>query len=169
MSKKYKVEKETRRLMESMADLVRKKGSGYKFKSKGKKAIKKIKKTCVHWIMRKREVPTVDKDPANPNNWKCLICGASFPIRPGTLEEYHKMTNDLIANVNQLQFWSVKMGGDADDTKLFIRIKHDLTQLKKIQKNILAKANKRDQWEARKANSNRLGQFDGYTGFNYRG
>ena len=42
MSKKYKVEKETRRLMESMADLVRKKGSGYKFKSKGKKAIKKI-------------------------------------------------------------------------------------------------------------------------------
>ena len=168
MGKKCKVEKETRRLMESMADLVKKKNDGYKFRTKGRKAIKRIKRSCVHWIMRKKEFPTVDKDPNNPMNWKCMICGASFPIRPGTLEEYHKATDDLIANVNQMQFWSVKMGGDADDTKLFIRLKSDLARFKKIQKNILNKVNKREQWEARKANTETLSQFDGYRGYNYR-
>ena len=72
--KSKKVEKETRRLMEGIADLVKKKGDRYKFKSKNKKVIKKVKRTCVHWIYRKgKEVPTVIQDPERPGYWKCTI------------------------------------------------------------------------------------------------
>ena len=66
--KSKKVEKETRRLMEGIADIVKRKGDRYKFKSKNKKLIKKVKKTCPHWIMRKgKECATVIQDPEHPN------------------------------------------------------------------------------------------------------
>jgi len=171
MSKKKskKVEKETRRLIEGIADLVKKKGDGYKFKSGKKKQIKKVKKTCVHWIIRKgKEVPTVDPDPTNPGNWKCSICGCSFPVRPATREEYHQVANQFLGHVNQLQFWSVKMGGNADDTKLFLQLKNMIPRYLKVQKNILKAVNKRQEWEDRKTQSDSLSQFDGYAGFSYR-
>ena len=169
MSKKSKkVEKETRRLIEGIADLVKKKGDGYKFKSGKKKQIKKVKKTCVHWIIRKgKEVPTVTQD-TNPANWKCTICGATFPIRPGTPEEYRQAAEQLLAHVNQLQFWSVKMGGDAEDTKLFLHLKQLVPRYLKVQKNILKAVNKRQEWEDRKSQSDTLSQFDSYAGFSYR-
>lgn len=167
--KSKKIEKETRRLMESMSDLVKKKGDKYKFKTGKKKTIKKIKKSCVHWIMRKgKETPTVDRDPTNPANWKCTICGASFPVRPLELKEYNATANDMLSYINQLQFFSVKMGGDAEDTKLFLDLKNKIPRYMKIQRNILKQVNKRQQWEDRKANTDGLGQFDSYAGFNYR-
>lgn len=168
MAKKGKIEKETRKLMESIADLVKMKKGQFKFRSKSKKAVKKIKKSCVHWISNKKVTPTVDRDPDNPLNWKCKICGASFPIRPGTVEEYREKINEVLGIVNQMQFWSVKMGGDAEDTKLFIRLKNDLAKLRKVQKAILNQANKRQQWEQRK-NQTENNQFDMHTGFTYRG
>lgn len=169
MSKKSKkVEKETRRLIEGIANLVKKKGDGYKFKSGKKKQIKKVKKTCVHWIIRKgKEVPTVTQD-SNPANWRCTICGATFPVRPATDLEYREAANQFLAHVNQLQFWSVKMGGDADDTKLFVQLKQMVPRYLKVQKNILKAVNKRQEWEDRKSQSDSLSQFDSYAGFNYR-
>ena len=105
--KSKKVEKETRRLMEGIGDLIKKKGDRYKFKSKNKKIIKKVKRTCVHWIMRKgKEVPTVIHDPEHPGNWKCTICGASFPIKPMSLADYQSQTEHMLEIVNQMQFWS---------------------------------------------------------------
>ena len=170
MSKKSKkIEKETRRLIEGITDLVKKKGDGYKFKSGKKKQIKRFKKTCMHWIIRKgKEVPTVTQDPTNPTHWKCMICGASFPIRPSSNEEYKTASNQFLAHVNQLQFWSVKMGGDADDTKLFVQLKQMIPRYMKVQKNIMKAVNKRQEWEDRKTNSDSLSQFDGYGGYNYR-
>lgn len=169
MAKKIKLEKETRKLMESIADLVKVKKGKFKFKSKGKKTIKKIKKSCIHWLLNKKVSPAVDKDPNNPMNWKCKICGASFPIRPATTKENKEIIDNVIELVNQLQFFSVKMGGDADDTKLFIRLKMDLAKLKKAQKNIINQANKRQQWETKKSDTeNTVGQFDGFSGYSYR-
>lgn len=171
MSKKKKnpkIEKETRRLMEGIADLVKKKGDKYKFKSGKKKQIKKIKRTCIHWIIRKgKDFPTVVLD-SNPMNWRCTICGATFPIRPGTDQEYDNAVKIIIAYVNQLQFWSAKMGGDAADTKLFLQLKQSLPRLMKVQKNILKEVRKRQQWEDRKSNTDSLSQFDSYAGYSYR-
>ena len=171
MSKKKskKVEKETRRLIEGIADLIKKKGDGYKFKSGKKKQIKKVKKTCVHWTIRKgKEVPTVEPDPEIPGNWKCSICQCSFPIRPATPSEYIEAATNFLAHVNQLQFFSVKMGGDADDTKLFVQLKRMVPQYLKVQKNILKAVNKRQEWDDRKSESDSLSQFTSYNSFSYR-
>ena len=167
--KSKKVEKETRRLMEGIADLVKKKGDRYKFKSKNKKLVKKVKKTCVHWIIRKgKEVPTVIQDVENPGNWKCTICGASFPIKPKTPEEYNLTSENMLALVNQMQFWSVKLGGDADDTKMFIRLKESIPRFEKVSKQILKRVNQREAWEKNREQSNVMSQFDHYSSFNYR-
>jgi hypothetical protein len=167
--KSKKVEKETRRLMEGIADLVKKKGDRYKFKSKNKKLVKKVKKTCVHWIIRKgKEVPTVIHDPEHPGNWKCTICGASFPIKPITAEEYKQSSEEMLALVNQMQFWSVKLGGDADDTKMFIRLKESIPRFEKVSKQILKRVNQREVWERNREQSDVMSQFDAYSSFNYR-
>lgn len=167
--KSKKVEKETRRLIEGISDLVKKKGDRYKFRSKNKKVIKKVKRTCVHWIMRKgKEVPTVIRDPERPGYWKCTICGASFPVSPSTPEEYQQAVNQLLEYVNQMQFWSVKLGGDADDTKMFLRLKETLPRMEKVSRQILKQVNKRNALENNRQNSDVLAQFDSYAGFNYR-
>ncbi len=170
--KSKKVEKETRRLMEGISDLVKKKGDRYKFKSKNKKVIKKVKRTCVHWIMRKgKEVPTVIHDPEHPGYWKCTICGASFPIKPPDKDKgdiYHEAVQQMLQFVNQMQFWSVRLGGDADDTKMFLRLKECLPRFEKVSHQILKQVNKRDAWESNRQNSDIMAQFDAYSGFNYR-
>lgn len=164
-----KVEKETRRLIEGITDLVKKKGDKYKFKSKNKKIVKKVKKTCVHWIIRKgKPQPTLVHDPDVPGNWKCTICGASFPIRPLDNDEYSEIISRATALVNQMQFWSVKLGGDASDTKMFIRLKENLPRLEKVSKQIIKRLNKREFLENNKNKSDVMAQFSVYDGFNYR-
>ena len=167
--KSKKVEKETRRLMEGIADLVKKKGDRYKFKSKNKKVIKKVKRTCVHWIYRKgKEGPTVIQDPERPGYWKCTICGASFKVKPSTPEAYHDASQAMLEYVNQMQFWSVKLGGDAEDTKMFLKLKEMIPRFEKASRHILKQVNKREALENNRQNSDILAQFDAYTGFNYR-
>lgn len=167
--KSKKVEKETRRLMEGIADLVKKKGDRYKFKSKNKKLVKKVKKTCVHWIIRKgKEVPTVVIDPERSGYWKCTICGESFPIKPVSHDEYVDTCKRTLEFVNQMQFWSVKLGGDADDTKMFIRLKESIPRFEKVSKQILKRVNQREAWEKNREHSDVMSQFDAYSGFNYR-
>jgi hypothetical protein len=169
-NKSKKVEKETRRLMEGITDLVKKKGDRYKFKSKNKKMIKKVKKTCVHWIIRKgKEVPTVMHDPEHPGNWKCTICGASFPIKPVSPQEYRDATETMLAYANQMQFWGVKLGGDAEDTKMFIRLKENLPRFNKVSKQIIKRVNQRQAWESNREKSDMLSQFDAYAPFQYKG
>ena len=169
MAKSKKVEKETRRLMEGIADLVKKKGDRYKFKSKNKKLVKKVKKTCVHWIIRKgKEVPTVIQDPEHPGHWRCTICGASFPIKPSTHDEYMETSKHMLEFVNQMQFWSVKLGGDAEDTKMFIRMKEAIPRFEKVSKQILKRVNQRETFEKNRERSDVMQQFDMYNGFNYK-
>lgn len=167
--KSKKVEKETRRLIEGISDLVKKKGDRYKFKSKNKKMVKKVKRTCVHWIIRKgKECPVVVTDSTNPSNWKCMICGASFPIKPAKRNEYTEATERMLEFVNQMQFWSVKLGGDSDDTKMFIKLKETLPRFDKVSGQILKQVNKRQAWETNRENSNLMSQFDTYGAFNYK-
>lgn len=178
MAKSKKIEKETRRLIESVSDVIKKKGDRYKFKTKNKKTIKKIKRSCVHWTYRKgKETPTLIKDPENPSNWKCTICGASFPIRPlenhvdpvsgKTVRPYEDTSKDLLALVNQIQFYSVKLGGDAEDTKMFLSLKKDLARFPKVARQVLKNVNKREKFERNRAEVNSMAQFDIYAGFNY--
>jgi hypothetical protein len=172
--KSKKIEKETRKLIESIGDMVKRKNGRYKFKSKNKKIVKKVKKTCVHWIMRKgKEVPTVVHDPENPGMWRCAICGAKFPIKPLAPTEdgrsaYQVAANDMLGLVNQMQFWSVKLGGDAEDTKMFIKLKELLPRYAKVSKQILKRINKREEYENNRKRSDVMSQFDAYAGFNYR-
>lgn len=174
MSKKSKkVEKETRRLMEAIGELVKKKNDSYKFKSKDKKKVKKVKKKCVHWTIRKgKEIPTVKHDPEHPGCWKCLICGAVFPIKPiesnGEKNAYEESVDHVVGLVNQMQFLSVKLGGDADDTKMFLRLREDLPRFAKVSKQILKRVNKREEYENNSKKGDVMSQFDAYNGFNYR-
>jgi hypothetical protein len=126
--------------------------------------------------MRKgKDTPTVIQDPHNPANWVCTICGVSFPIKPltktdGTIDykAYARDMNILLGHINSIQFWAVKMGGDKEDTKLFLDLKNKLPRYMKVQRNVLKQVNKRQAWEERKANTDSLSQFDSYAGFNYR-
>lgn len=171
--KSKKIEKETRRLMESVGDLLKRKNGRYKFKSKNKKTIKKVKRTCVHWIMRKgKEVPTVVHDDSRPGYWKCAICGASFPIKPldsiNGKSAYALETEHMLELINQIEFWGVKLGGDADDTKMFIKLKELLPRFSKVSKQIIKRVNKREEYENNRKKSDVMSQFDAYAGFNYR-
>jgi hypothetical protein len=171
MSKKKskRIEKETRKIIESISDLVKYKNDGYKFKAGKKKQIREIKKTCAHWVIRKgKEVPTVSVDPENPNNWKCRICGKSFPIKPLSYEDYEAICNQFEAAVNQGFFYSVKMGGAAEDTKVFLSMKKMVPRFKKIIKNEIKNLNKRQEYEDRKANSDTMSQFGNYSSYSYK-
>lgn len=174
MAKSRKVEKSTRRLMEAVGDTVKKKGGKYKFKSKNRKMIKKVKRTCVHWVYRRgREVPTVQQSPDHNNMWKCCICGAEFPQIPLASSDpkrtqYEIEVEKMLGLVNQMQFFSVKLGGDADDTKMFLNLRRDLPRFAKVSKQILKRVNKRNEYETNRAKGDAMARFDVYSGFNYR-
>jgi hypothetical protein len=168
--KSKKIEKETRRLIEAVSATIRRKNDRYKFKSKKKKVIKQVKRTCVHWIIRKgKEVPTVVND---NGQWKCQVCGATFPIKPleavNGKSAYEIETEKMLALVNQIQFWSVKLGGDAEDTKMFLQLRKMLPRYAKVSKQILKRVNTREEYENRSKSSDIMSQFDAYSGFNYR-
>lgn len=174
MAKSKKIEKNTRRLIESVSDMVKRKGDRYKFKSKNKKVVKKVKKTCMHWVIRKgKEYPTVVNDPERPGYWRCTICGASFPIKPlvstdGKRSQYEIDCEHMVGLVNQMQFWSVKLGGDADDTRMFIDLKKNLPRFAKVSKQILKRVNQREDYERNRSKGDSRSQFDVYSGYNYR-
>lgn len=167
--KSKKVEKQTRQLMESISELVKKKGEGYKFKSKSKKIVKKVKRTCPHWIMRKgKEHATVQADDQHPGYWKCRICGESFPVAPLAPEEYQNTCEHMVALVNQMQFYSVQMGGDAEDTKMFLILRQYLPRFSKATRQIIKQMDKRRKYEDQKQKIGVNEQFSSYAGFNYR-
>lgn len=167
--KKSKMEKEVRRLVEATTDMTRKKNGTYRFKGKNKKRVKKIKKKCVHWIIRKgKEVPTTIQDPAIPGNWKCTLCGHSFPIKPLSMNEYQSTTRQVLSYVDQMLFWSVKLGGDMDDTKMFLSLKENLPRFEKVTRTITKRLNKIDSFEKNRSKSNALDQFNNFSAFNYK-
>lgn len=171
--KKTKLDKETRQLLESISDLVKKKGNGqYKFKSKSKKAVKKVKRSCVHWVYRKgKPVPAVIQDPDHPGEWRCRICGATFPIKPldpiDGRSAYNVETKKMLELVDQIAFWSVKLGGDADDTRMFLKLKELLPRFSKVSKQVVKQVNKREQM-ANSSKTNSMDQFNAYSSFSYR-
>ena len=172
MAKSKKIEKDTRRLISSVTDMVKRKGDRYKFKVKSKKVRKKVKKTCPHWIFRKgKETPTVQRDTENPGMWRCTICGATFPIKPLTSEgkgsAYAREAEKMLQLVNQMQFWSVKLGGDSDDTKMFLKLRELLPAFGKASSQIVKRINKREEYERNRQHSDVMSQFDDYSGFNY--
>lgn len=163
-----KIEKETRRLIETITDMVKKKGDKYKFKHKNKKTIKKVKKTCVHWIIRKNKPqPLVMNDPEN-GWWRCAVCGARFPVSPFEHDEMEQACNTLLTMVNQMQFWAVKFGGDAEDTKMFLELKKYIPKFDKVSKAITKRLYKRAQWENNRDKTDAMNQFDMYAGFSYK-
>lgn len=165
---KSKVDKETRKIMEAVNDLIKRKGDRFKFKTKNKKMIKKVKRDCVHWIIRKgKEMPTLEHDPNNGSNWRCKICGASFPIVPMSEADYKSRFDEAKSLVDQLLFYSIKLGGDADDTKMFIQTRRCLKACAKTAKPITKQINKRDQMERNRQNTDDLSQFNTYSGFTY--
>ena len=175
MAKKHKIEKETRRLIEGISDLVKKKGDKYKFKSHNKKIVKKVKKTCCHWIIRNgKELPAVIRhpDPKMQGYWKCKICGAVFPVRPPSdvngESAYDAATNQMIQLVNQIQFLSVRLGGDSDDTKMFLNLRKDLPRFMRVSRQIIKRINKRDAFEKKREDNGIMSQFSSYNGLNYR-
>lgn len=163
-NKLNKIEKGTRELIESISSLIKMKDNGPKLKGKGKK-VKAIKKTCVHWMAKKGEViPTVETASDDASKWECKICGAKFPKAPMAEEEMESAINEVIGLVNQFQFWSVKMGGQKEDTAMFVKLKKLLPDLKKTGKNIMKAIQKRAEYENNKDNSDAVNNIMGYFG-----
>lgn len=168
MAKSKKIEKETRQLIESISEVIKKKGDRYKFKG-NKKKFKKMKKSCVHWIIRKGKAhPLTTSSNEFPGKWQCRLCGHRFPIAPLSKEEYDNRIDQFMEIVDQIQFWSVRLGGDSDDTKLLIRLKRDIPDFRTIEKEIIKQMNKREQWEKNRSKSDIMAQFDAYSGFSYK-
>lgn len=167
--KNKKIEKETRKVIEAISDLVKKKNGSYKFKAGKRKQIKSIKKTCMHWLIRGgKEVPSVKMDPENPANFKCELCGKSFPIKPLSFEEYDVIADQFEAIVNQAAFYSVRLGGSAEDTKMLLNLKKVTPRFKKIIRNEMKVVNKRQEYEDRKSNSDSISQFGNYASYSYK-
>lgn len=181
MAKKSKqVEKETRRLMESISDMVKRRGGKYQFKKKHKKKqLRRMRMTCVHWIYRKgRSIPTVIHDPNDPNLWRCTICGATFPVNPLKCNAdqvkshdtpYDHKVNEMLSLVNQIQFWSIRLGGDKEDTKMYLELRRLLPRFRKVARNVLKNVKKRELVENNPDKNNIMATFDAYSSFyNYR-
>lgn len=163
-----KVEKETRKLLEGTNDIIKKKNGRFKFKIKGKKQIRAAKQRCFHWIIRKnKEVPLVRSDIGPSGYWKCTLCGKVFPIRPKELDTYINDAEQFMQDVEQMAFWSVRMGGDKEDTKMFLALKANVPRFLKASKNILKEVNKRDAWDKNRQKTDLLSQFDAYSGYSY--
>ena len=156
--KNKKIDKETRKLIEAVSDMCKRNDDG-SIKIKGKKKeVKKIRQCCPHWIIRKgKEYSTVTENPERNGELKCRICGTTFPMKPLDDNEYDQICKDFLQIVNQAFFYSVKMGGDSSDTKVFETCKRMIPRFNKIVKNEMKTLRKREIYENRKNNETGYG------------
>ena len=146
--KRIKMEKETKRLVEGISHLVKKStdGNRFKFKKHSKRDLKKLKKICPHWIIRNGEEHSalrIDRrDP--PNVRRCGICGARFQIYPKTKNQYQHDFDIVLSDINQIEYYLVKLGGSAPDIKLITRLKEDIPRMLKVTQNIARITEKRN-------------------------
>lgn len=116
-----------------------------------------LREQCAHWSTRKNNKlsPSVSKDDNEQNNWRCNFCGASFPIRPVDLEKRIQTYNDFLEQLNQLQFYSVKLGDDIGQHKeLFSTLKKFLPQYLELQGAVINAVNKRMLYQEKLERSN---------------
>lgn len=167
--KKIKIDKETRKIIEAVSDRIKRKDGVYKIKTKNKKIRKQILRVCTHWVSTKNgEHPAVVRDPDDSSYWICTICGAKFPVPPLEVEKYEEAVDTLMSYVNQMQLYSVKMGGDEEDTKILQNLKRDLPKFKKLSKNIVKHINEREKFEKNKNNSDATSQFNAYGSWSFK-
>lgn len=162
--KSRKIDKETRKIIEAVSDLVKKKkdDDGFKIKAKKKQA-KKIKMTCPHWIIhKKKETHTVKVNPENNSEWICKICGKSFPISPYDDEKYDAICAEFLTIVDQAFFYSIRLGGCAEDTVVFENLKKYVPRFNKIVKNEMKILRKHLTVADNSNGKNDLNQFNGY-------
>lgn len=169
---KKKLDKTTRHVLEAFSDVIKQDDNGeFKLKAKGrsKKQLKKLKRSCMHWrIVKNKIVPMVEESAEHPGYWHCKGCGEYFPIRPLTDNEYSDLIEKFLSIVNQMCIFSVRMGGDSDDTKMLIEFKHMIPKFEKVAENILAQLNKREQMQSQSESYGRETPFDDYNTFGYR-
>ena len=172
--KKSSIEKNTRKVIEATSEMIKLRGGKVKWRKKlKKKQIRLAQMSCFHWIIRNGNAsPALIQDENRPGYWTCRICHRSFPIKPLSItddnpEPYVKATNDMLEVVNQIAFWSVRLGGDGNDCKMFLSLKKDLERFKKVSKAVVKRVRKRNEFEQQQ-NSTKSGPFDAWTGFNYK-
>lgn len=177
-----RLDKKVRQLLESTGEMVKLKGDvnkEYRFKSKNKKQLKKIRKTCTHWIIRKGDlVPTVKRDEQNPDYWICTLCGERFQTAPYEIKKdaagnviddpYKRLTNEFTGLVNNTIFIAIKAGGDAEDTKLMLELREKAKEFKKVGKE-LSKLISKVKDTDRRSKMDTMSNFDMYGSYNYRG
>lgn len=170
--KKSKIDKETRRFIEKVSDLIKKRRDD-KYVLKGrKKEIREIKKTCLHWEIRKRnkDIPAVRPHPTKEGYWECRICREVFPVGPldpgdeeqGIPHEVDLICDKFLGMVNHIVLLAVRMGGDSDDIAKFIKVKRLVPDVAKMSKNICKKLNKRQKYEDNRRNNSAGGRFDSW-------
>ena len=167
--KRSKVNKETRALIEALTDMTKRSGNAYKFKSGAKKkAVRRAKKTCVHMrISKGRETPALEINPQNSEEFRCLICGATFPQAPLDQQEYDDAFVKVLKYINQIQFYANALGCDSEDSRLIIQLKASIPTFMKIQRNVRNDTIKRQKFEDNRANTNNMSQFDMGSGYSY--
>ena len=84
------------------------------------------------------------------------------------MDQYQSTTRQVLSYVDQMLFWSVKLGGDMDDTKMFLSLKENLPRFEKVTRTITKRLNKIDSFENNRSKSNALDQFNNYSAFNYK-
>jgi hypothetical protein len=158
--KRSKMDKKTRDLIEKVSELVKRKDNKYRLKGK-KKVVRNVKQSCPHWIFRKRkDVPTVREDRDRPGYWQCLICKRSFPIDPylipgkdNDVDEIKAICNQMLELVDHASFYGARMGGDGEDTTMFVQMKRMIPRFEKSARSITKLLDKRKDFQENKNNS----------------
>lgn len=164
------LDKETRACIETVSDLFKVKDGEWKVRKGKKGKTKKIlRNMCFHWLIRKDQcTPMVQNDPENPSYWKCR-CGARFKKTPPTEEERQAIIEKFLELVNLIQFFSVNMGGDKEDSALFIKLKKLIPDFEKTAAAVLKAMAKKKDYEENKARTEDLSNFGQYyNDFSYR-
>ena len=109
---------------------------------------------CRHWETRKKKLlPCVIADKEIPENWKCEFCDASFSIRPVPPLERGKAATALLNQINQVQFWGVKIGDESEIHKETLStLRKLIPEFIKIQKEIYEIVDRKNYSEEVKSN-----------------
>ena len=164
-----KVERETRRLIESISELGKYKNNDFKFNKKvKKKTVNAAKRNCLHYYSKNgRIIPTMTQAGSAPGFRKCRICGAQFKITPPSEENIDIMNATFLSEVDRVAFSAVACGGNKDDLKVCLAIKAALYKFNKIDRNVSKIMRKRSEFQTKREKSPIDDNFHSYAGYDY--
>ena len=164
--KTNRIEKETRKLIETTSDLIRERPDGsFKIKGRKKKEVKNIKLLCPHWIIKKRKERATVIDADEPGVFQCRLCNAKFWRNPLDNKNIDDICDYASALVHQIGFYMILTGCDTEDAQIITKLKRTLPRFRKMAKNVSRQITRRN--DIHKNRGRDTDNFTGHSLFKY--